>query len=124
MARHQNDFQLEALEPRVLLSGDALLVSALAANVVAHKSVGVVHEVATPAQNHFQDSLHYNPAAESGGLFDGVSAQPIHHSEAALNPAPATQEAASVAQEQAAPVQNSKTAVQSGSAVQTAAATT
>src|ERR1700677_5244333 len=97
MARHQNDFQLEALEPRVLLSGGVVLVSALAANVVAHKSVGVVHDVAAPAQNHFQDSLHYNPATESGGLFDGVSAQPIHHSEAALNPAPATQEGTSAA---------------------------
>jgi len=73
--RPKNTFELEALEPRVLLSADALLVSAVVTDAVAHhKPVEVHHDAAAP----IQDTLAYNSSHETSGIFDGVSSQSIH----------------------------------------------
>ena len=120
MARQSNGFQLEALEPRVLLSGDALLVSAVAANALAHKPVETVHQDHVADQHHFQDSISYTPATEAGGIFDGVSAQPIHSTVTESKTA-ATQTAV---QNHEAPAQKTDAAVQSTSVTKTAAVVT
>lgn len=69
------------------MSGDTLLVSAIVASVVSHKHVEAVHQESATSQSQFQDSIHYNPATESGGLFDGVASQPIQSDEEASKPA-------------------------------------
>ena len=72
--RPKNSFELEALEPRVLLSADAFLISAVAANALAHKPVEVQHN---PAVGTMQDSLTHSAASEVTGIFEGISAQAI-----------------------------------------------
>lgn len=109
MGRKENDFQLEALEPRVLLSSDALFYSAIPVAAIAHKPVETAHQDSAVGQNHFQDSLNYNPASESEGLLAGVSAQPLHSSAAHLESTPAT---AAGGQSQNAPVQKTSAVVQ------------
>lgn len=100
------------------MSADALLVSAFAAQAVAHKPVQAVQHDAAPAQNHFQDSLHYSPAAESGGLFEGVAAQPIHTQPVSAAATAAQPVTPAGGQKQEAPIQKSE-AVQSSSTAQT-----
>ncbi|MEI7534932.1 MAG: LEPR-XLL domain-containing protein, partial [Verrucomicrobiae bacterium] len=81
-AKHlKNRFELEALEPRVLLSADGALAVA-AIGHAAHQPTEVVvvdHGVS-------QAAAAYQPA-ESGGIFDGVSTQAIESSVAVTNPA-------------------------------------
>ena len=114
-SKRQNSFELEALEPRVLLSGDTLFVAAAAANAVAHNHLEVAHHESATGQ-HSQGALNYNPATEAGGLFEGVSAQPIHTSATNSEPAPATPASG---HGQAASVKNSTPAAHQNSTAQT-----
>jgi hypothetical protein len=77
----KNSFELEALEPRVLLSADAFMAAATLANAV-HKTTEVTHQAASPDHTAFQDNLAYQPA-EPGGIFDGVASQAIQSHETA-----------------------------------------
>ncbi len=110
----QNSFELEALEPRVLLSGDTLFIAAAAANAVTHKPLEVAHHESATGQ-HFQGSLNYNPATEAGALFEGVSAQPIHTPATDSKPVQATPASG---HDQSAPVKNSAPAMQQNSTAQ------
>jgi hypothetical protein len=71
-----NSFDLEALEPRVLLSADAFLATATLAATV-HKSTEAAHHASALGHGTLQDNLAYHPV-EAGGIFDGVATQAIH----------------------------------------------
>ncbi len=86
-------FELEALEPRVLLSSDAAFVSVVASEALIHKPVEVAHHHVAPSQHFSQEQVAYQSGAEAGALFEGVATQSItsHHSHQETPPAsPAT----------------------------------
>lgn len=114
--RKQKSFELEALEPRVLLSGDALLVSAVAVDATAHNPVEVIHHDTVAGQQNFQNSFAYNPAGETPGIFEGVFAQPAQTQTATSEVTTVTP---SGGQDQSTPVQNSGSAVQSAAKTDT-----
>ena len=68
----------------MLLSADALLVTATLANV-AHKTGEISHQAAPSEHGTFQDSVAYHPT-ESGGIFDGVATQAIQFHETSSAP--------------------------------------
>jgi hypothetical protein len=118
----KNSFDLEALEPRVLLSADVLLASAVLTNA-AHKHADVAHQDSFAGQGTFQDAVAYSPANEAAGIFDGVSGEAIHsHS---VTPTTHTDgqnhKNENGAVNQTASVQNSTAAVQSKAEVKTVA---
>jgi hypothetical protein len=89
---YKSRFELEALEPRVLLSSDAVFVSVIASEALIHKPVEVAHHHAAPSQ-FSQEQVAYHAGTEAGALFEGVATQPItsHHPHQDASPAsPAT----------------------------------
>ena len=63
----------------MLLSADVFLAAAGAANV-SHQNTETAHQVSPASHGTFQDHLTYQPV-ESGGMFEGVSAQAIQSQE-------------------------------------------
>ena len=77
LSQKGNRFELEALEPRVLLSGNALLVSAVATHALSHRPAEVVPHDSAPGARTFQDSISYNPAIAPADIFAGVASEPL-----------------------------------------------
>jgi hypothetical protein len=103
-----NRFGLEALEPRVLLSGDGLLVSAVATNALAHRPVEVVHHDSASGAPTFHDSISHHPANAQVEMFAGLASEPALSQTTVSAAAPATH---SGDQGRTNPVQNSERAV-------------
>ncbi len=61
----------------MLLSADAILVSAVAANAAAHGSVEVQHHQNFAQAGAFHDALHYHQTTEAAGIFDGVAGEAL-----------------------------------------------
>jgi hypothetical protein len=75
--QQRNHFELESLESRVLLSGDSVLAAAFSgAAAQAHKPLVVAHQEAAAEHTAFQDSISYH-AAESAGMFAGITTEAI-----------------------------------------------
>ena len=73
-ATKRDRFELEALEPRLLLSAD-VLAAALIQPAPATSGAGTgasVIEVSSHAQTPMQAALAYDPAAQVDGIFEGV----------------------------------------------------
>ena len=85
-----NRFELEALEPRVLLSGNALLVSAISDQAPAHRPTEVVHCHPVPGGQTPQDSLRYHAANAPEDMFAGLAREPLHSQTMDSAAAPAT----------------------------------
>jgi len=77
----KNRFELESLEPRVLLSADAFLAAASGAAGVNH-SVEVAHQI-SPSSSEVLHAGSVSQSVEVGGIFEGISAQPIQSHESA-----------------------------------------
>jgi len=75
--RRKSPFEIEELEPRVLLSGDALPASIVATNALRHRPVEVVHHDPAPGAETFQDSISYHPANEVAEMFAGVASETV-----------------------------------------------
>jgi hypothetical protein len=78
----RKQFELEALEPRVLLSADSLLVSAsLAGGAHTHDSVRhpsfSAHEETLKGPGAAEAATGYNPADQLGSMFEGISGEAI-----------------------------------------------
>src|SRR5208283_1914368 len=73
----KNRFELELLEPRVLLSADALAVAALAGAHNSHQQFGLAHEELLAGQGTLQQTLACNPAGQVANIFDGICGQAI-----------------------------------------------
>jgi hypothetical protein len=110
----KSSFVLEALEPRVLLSADPLLVSAVAACASAHKPIEAVHHESPAGPSTFHDSISYVPANAAGGIFEGVASRPVHSQPAAQETAPPTPSGPS----QSDPAQAAGSAVQAKAQVE------
>src|SRR5262245_31468153 len=74
-----NKFELEALEPRVLLSSTDVVTAATGAQASQASAQATV----VPAEQHLkaigsaQDASAYDPAAHVNNLFDGIGSQQI-----------------------------------------------
>ncbi len=87
----KNRFDLEVLEPRVLLSGDSVMAVALAgAAVPAHKQIEVRHEPAPAAPTGVEAAITYPAESGSADIFAGVASQPLGSTEAAGTTSAAT----------------------------------
>ena len=76
--KNKNRFELEGLEPRVLLSGDTLMMAAFAgASVHAHQPLASVHEEMPAGAGVMQDAIAYQATPEAGNIFEGVSSETI-----------------------------------------------
>ena len=71
----KNSFELESLEPRVLLSSDAFLAAAGAAGEF-HHSTEVAHQASPSNHGAIQDHLTSQSVGASG-IFEGVIARPV-----------------------------------------------
>lgn len=78
LKQRKNEFELEALEPRVMLSADALLTAAFAeAGTHFHKPATVTHEAGAATQGHLSEQLGCHAAPAASDIFEGVSGQAI-----------------------------------------------
>jgi len=120
-------FDLEALEPRVLLSSDAGFAAAVVSQAVVHKQTEMVQQNTPTSQNLSQEQISYQSATNSVGIFEGVASQPLSSQPeiAVASPAPVT---SSGATDQGSPVAQggaaSQTILQSRTAAAAIAATT
>ena len=74
-ATKRDRFELEALEPRLLLSADVLLVAALSQPAATSGTAtgGSVIEVSAQGQEAIQSSLAYDPSAQVASIFETVA---------------------------------------------------
>ena len=73
----RNRFELEALEPRVLLSADGILPVAAVAQSMVHKPAETVQHTVAPTQLFASEQIHYASGQETENIFEGVSAHPV-----------------------------------------------
>ena len=79
LKQRRDGFALEALEPRVLLSGDTGLAAAFAVSAVqVHKPLTAVHEESPSSHGILEDGITYQAVpGGNGGIFDGVSGEAV-----------------------------------------------
>ena len=78
LEQRRDDFALEALESRVLLSGDTGLAAAFAgAAAQMHKPLTVIHEAGPASHGILQDGITCHAAPGANGIFEGVSGEAV-----------------------------------------------
>jgi hypothetical protein len=87
LKQRKNEFELEVLEPRVMLSGDALLTAAFAeAGTHVHRAATASHEASNATQT--QLSEHAAPAASD--IFEGMCGTAIQSAQPGASTAKST----------------------------------